>query len=215
MTTLAELVTRLAADVPAADGTPTAAAYEAAVRDAVADFGYRCPRTLIGTLSVVSGTASYDLPAGFIRLIALAGMTGEVFRDASGYLVPSALGGERHTLSGGRITFHPTPAYTLDRTIRYAAGYPYDAALDEFTGLTDDMARIALMRARAAALRALATSAAAGAGLNYRIGDVSVQRTVTQAHGQLAAELDAAYLDACRSLTGFIGRRAQATGWEY
>jgi hypothetical protein len=194
---------------------PGGAGYDAAVREAVGDFGYRVPRVLIGTLSVVAGTAGYDLPAGFIRLIELAGTGTAVFRDGNGYLVPGGMGDERHTISGGRITFYPTPAYTLARTMRYAAGYPYDATTDEFTGLTDDLARIALMRAQATTLRGLATAAAAGAGLSYRIGDVSVQRTVTQAHGQLAAELDAAYLDACRRVTGFIGRRASATGTGY
>jgi hypothetical protein len=215
MTTLTELATELEGLVPATGGTPATAAYARAVRDAVGDFGYRVPRVLIGTLSVVAGTAAYNLPAGFIRLIDLAGTGTAVFRDAGGYLVPGGMGDERHTISGGQITFHPTPAYTLARTLRYAAGYPYDAATDTFVGLAADGERIALMKAQATALRALAGASAASAGLSYRIGDVSVQRTVTQAHGQLAAELDAAYLDACRSLTGFIGRRASTTGLEF
>lgn len=210
MTTLTQLAARLATLVPAVDGVPSSDAYEQAVRDAVGDFGYRVPRILQGTLAVTSGTATYALPAGFQRLIAIGRFgDGEIFHDANGFLVPATgdLRHEQYTLSGGEITFYPTPAYSLNRSIRYAAGYPYDDDTDAFTGLTADGERIALLKAQSLALGVQAVATMAGAGLNYRIGDVSVQRTITQPAVQLATELDAAYLDACRSMTGFIGRR--------
>lgn len=209
--TLADMADELATLVPAVDGTPTTAQYERAVRDAVSDLGYRVPRIGQSSLAIVSGTATYDLPAGFIRLISLEGIAGEVLRDGAGYLVPASpsLARERHTVSGGEITFHPTPAYSLSRTLRYAAGYPYDAGTDAFIGLTDDLARIAMLRARSLALGALSLATAGSAGLSYRIGDTSVQRTATQPYSALAAELDAAYLDAVKSARGFIGARGE------
>lgn len=206
--TLTWLVNELAVLVPATDGTPTSAQYARAVRDAVADLGVRLPRIGQATLAVVAGTAVYDLPPGFTRLIGMERIDG-VTRNGAGYLAPSSAAGERHTVSGGKITFHPVPVYTLDRVIRYAAGYPYDMETDAFIGLTDDLARIAMMRAQAQALRAQATQAAGAAGLSYRIGDTSVQRTVTQAHGELAGDLDAAYQDAVRQARGFIGARGE------
>lgn len=210
--TLTWLVNELAVLVPATDGIPTAAQYERAVRDAVADLGFRLPRIGQATLAVTAGTAVYDLPAGFIRLIGLERIAG-VTRNGAGYLIPAsaARSDERHTISGGQITFHPVPAYTLDRVIRYAAGYPYDTPSDAFIGLTDDLARIAMMRAQAAGLRAQAATAAAGAGLSYTIGDTTVTRAVGSGNSAAAAagELDAAYQDAVRQARGFIGARGE------
>lgn len=217
MSTLSELKTSLAALHPAVGGKPTAAQYEQAIRDAVADFGYRVPRTLYGTLPIVAGTAAYTLPAGFQRLIRLEGPGGETTRDANGFLVAFDMGAspvERHVISGSTITFYPTPGYTLARPVWYVAGYPYEALSDTFAGLTADAERVAMLRAQANALRALAGVTAAGRGMNYSIGDVSVQRLVTQPHAQLAGEMDSAYEAACRSLTGFIGGRSEYTGWE-
>lgn len=212
--TLTWLVNELATLVPAVDGTPTAAQYERAVRDAVADLGFRLPRIGQATLAVTAGTAVYDLPAGFTRLIGMERIDG-VRRNGAGYLVPAsasaARSGERYTISGGQITFHPVPAYTLDRIIRYAAGYPYDTGTDVFIGLTDDLARIAMLRAQATGMRAQATTAAAGAGLSYTIGDTTVTRAVGSGNAVMAAagELAAAYQDAIRQARGFIGARGE------
>lgn len=218
MTTLTQLAERLETAVPAVDGVPSAGAYEQAIRDAVSDFGYRVSRVLRGTISITSGTATYALPDGFLRLIALGGLgAADVFRDAAGFLVPvsSDLRAEQYELSGGEITFYPTPAYALDRTIRYAAGYPYAAGTDTFTGLTAEGERIVLLKAQANVLRAQSVAAMPGAGLNYRIGDVSVQRPAAQPQAELAGDLESAYLEACRSMTGLIGRRAEPTGLGY
>lgn len=214
---LARLAREVAALAPPVGASPTTAQYRAAVAAAVADFGYRCPRVLYATIPIVAGTAAYALPAGFQRLIELEGLSGETTRDASGFLVAFDMGAspvERHVISGNTITFYPTPGYTLARPVWYAAGYPYDAATDAFAGLTAEGERVAMLRAQANALRALVGATAAGRGFNYSIGDVSVQRLVTQPHAQLAGEMDSAYEDACRSLAGFIGARAEYSGWE-
>ena len=218
MTTLTELATRLAGLVPAQNGAPTTAQYQQAVRDAVADFGRRVPRTLIATISVVSGTATYDLPAGFQKVIRLDPLAGhDVQRNASGFLVPAPLGGwsERYTVSGGQITFHPTPGYTLERTLVYAAGYPYDADDDVFTGLLAGVEDVVLLRAQATASGTLALGASGG-GFSYRIGDVSVDRSAAgQSYGRMAGELESDYLAACRALVGHVGMRSSYGGTEY
>ena len=217
MSTLTELVARVTALVPAQGGKPTAAQYAQAVRDAVHDFGRRCPRMLYGSLSIVAGTATYNLPDGFQRLIELEGLAADTYRNGDGFLVvfDTATGtAEQHVISGSTITFYPTPAYTLARNLWYAAGYPYAAGSDTFTGLTADAEEIVMLRAQANTLRVAAQVTAGGRGINYQIGDVSIQRAVTQPHMQLAGELDSAYADACRSLVGFIGARAEYSGWE-
>lgn len=211
LTDLAELVEGLV------DGADSAAA-TAAVRDAVADFGRRVPRVLRGTIAVVSGTATYALPAGFQRLIRLEGLGEGPAHDASGYLVASFdLAAETYTLSGGTITFYPTPAYTLSRTIRYAAGYPYDEDDDVFAGLAAEHEGIVLLKAQALAHGRLASASVAGQGLSYRIGDVSVQRAVTAPRAELIKSLNDDYLEACRLAAGPVGRRANTAlaNWSY
>ena len=217
MSTLTELVARVTALVPAQGGKPTSAQYTQAVRDAVTDFGRRCPRKLYGSLTIVAGTAAYTLPDGFQRLIELESLAADTYRNTDGFLVvfDTAMDtAEQYTISGTTITFYPTPAYSLTRNLWYAAGYPYAAGSDTFTGLAADAEEIVMLRAQANALRAAALVTAAGRGLNYQIGDVSIQRAVTQPHLQLAGELDSAYADACRTHIGFIGARAEYSGWE-
>lgn len=217
MSTLTDLKARIAALVPAQGGKPTAAQYEQTIRDAVADFGFRCPRVLYGSLSIVAGTAAYALPAGFQRLIEFETLAGETIRNGDGFLVAfdtAAPPVERYVISGSAITFYPTPAATLTRYWWYAAGYPYESPADIFTDLTAQGEQAVMLKAQANALRTLAQATAGGRGLNYRIGDVSVQRPVTQPHTQLAGEMDAAYVDACRSLVGFVTARGAYSGWE-
>ncbi len=216
MSTLSDLKTRLTALVPAQGGKPTTAQYEQAVRDAVMDFGRRCPRKLYGSLSIVAGTAAYALPEGFQRLIELEGLAADTYRNGDGFLVvfdSATATAEQHVISGATITFYPTPAYTLARNLWYAAGYPYAAGSDTFTGLTADAEEIVMLRAQANALRTAASTQ--GGGFSYRIGDVAVDKSAAgKFAAQQAAEADAAYADACRTYTGFIGARAEYSGWE-
>lgn len=218
MTTLTDLAARLAALVPPSGGAPTTAQYQQAARDAVADFGRRVPRSLIATLSIVSGTATYSLPAGFQKVIRLDVLAGrDVQRNALGFLVPPPLGGwkERYTVSGGQITFYPTPGYTLERALLYAAGYPYLSASDTFDGLTEELEGVALLKAQATVAGSLALQSTGG-GFSYRIGDVSVDKGgASQSYGRLADDAEAGYLTACRSLVGRLGKRSSYDGTEY
>ena len=135
MSTLTELVARLTALGSPSGGAPTSGQYIQAVRDAVGDFGYRVPRVLRGSLAVVAGTAAYALPDGFQRLIELDSPAADTYRKADGFLVAfdSAAGPvERHVISGGTITFYPTPGYSLARGLWYAAGYPDASGSDTF-----------------------------------------------------------------------------------
>ena len=216
MSTLTELVARLTAVAPPVGGKPTSAQYEQAVREAGADFGFPRPRIAPAPLAPFAGTAAHALPHRLPRLIGLAAPDHRT-RDADGFLVAfdTAAGpATRHPIPGSPLTFSPAPAYTGTLGLWYAAGYPYDDADDIFTGLTGQAEDVVMLRAQANALRVLASATAAGRGLNYRIGDVSIQRPTAQPHSQLAGEMDAAYADACRAMTGFIGARASYSGWE-
>lgn len=112
-----------------------------------------------------------------IRLEPLAGR--DVQRNAMGFLVPPPLGGwqERYTISGGRgVRLYPTPNYTLERTLLYAAGYPYDNGDDVYTGLLERFEDIVLMKAQAGAAHAQVAAATGFARLWAelpRMGDVT------------------------------------------
>lgn len=204
MTTLANLVAQLEALAPAAGDTPTAAQYEQAVRNAVADFGRRVPRRLVASIPVTAGTAAYDLPAGFQKLIKLERIIPNSHRrNADGLLVAFGTTFEEQiTVDGDRISFYPTPGYTLERDMIYAAGYPYDADADTFTGLTDHYAQTALIKAQALIMQTLG-AAAAGAGTTYRLGDLQVDKSkTTQNYAATAAALEGQYAQAVSQING-------------
>jgi hypothetical protein len=205
---LADLAAQLDADVPALNGTPSAAQYAQAVTDAVADLGRRAPLTRVATLSIASGTASYALPADFVRLIRLTSLSSPSGGLMSGAgLVPvGRCATERHTIAGGQITFSPTPAYTLDRELWYAATYLLDED-DAYADLTDDRAQIAMLRARALALGLQAARAAADAW-KHQAGPEAVDKTA-QAPTLRAAAQDwqDQYEAAIKVLNGPQGRR--------
>src|SRR4051812_19286525 len=95
--TLASLVARLEADVPAVSSVPSADQYSQAVKDAVADLSRRASVTRVSTLTIVAGTASYALPSDFQRLIRLA-QIGAVYP-----LTPPPLGWGDSWPNGGTI----------------------------------------------------------------------------------------------------------------
>ena len=66
---LAELVARLQADVPARSGAPSAAQYAQAVEDAVEDYGQRRPMQKTADVAVTRGVALYPLPTDFVKLV--------------------------------------------------------------------------------------------------------------------------------------------------
>jgi len=216
---LADLVTRLQADIPARDGSPTATQYENAVKDAAADFSRRKPMSLITTLSIVSGTAAYSLPDDFLFVIKLddfADLEG-VIHTASGIVPLSSNWNERFTVNGKTITFTPIPTYTLDRTLRYAAGHVLDDD-DEYPYLTDEDVGILLLKAQALALRAQAFSlitSGTGEITEYAIGDERVKKaSPSERLSAVASDLEQQYLAAVQRAVGMGGSRARYDGLE-
>lgn len=208
MSSLTDLTTQLTTDVPSLNGTPSQAQYTQAVKDAVADLGRRLPLVKVATLSIISGTASYALPTGFVRLIRLASLSdmSGVLITSSGLVPLSTSLRERHTIAAGQITFHPTPAYTLERELVYAASYVLSG--DSYAELDDDRAQIAMRKARALALSLQAAKAAADAWL-HELGPERVDKT--RQAGELRSSAQAwqdQYEAAVRMQTGPIGMRS-------
>jgi hypothetical protein len=135
---LSSLVDQLESDVPPMHGTPTSAQYTQAIKDAIADLGRRAPMQKLTTIAVVSGTATYALPADFLKLIrltSLAAPQGVLITGAG--LIPVSSGlRDKWLINGLHITFYPTPAYTIERELWYAAAYALDG--DDYDNLTDD-----------------------------------------------------------------------------
>ncbi len=199
---LATLVSRLQAAVPAKDGIPTAADYSQHVQDAVFALSNDAPLRRIATLAVVSGTADYTLPTDFLFLIELPALTAPdgVMVNASGIVPLAADCDEEINIAGDVLTLTPTPTYTLNRAYRYAAchvltdgGYPL---------LNENAARIALQYAQYLALSQQAT-ALAGSAWKYSIGDETVDKS-GQAKGYREAA-DAALAAYRRSMSQLKG----------
>jgi hypothetical protein len=182
---LSAMVSRLSSLVPARDSVPSLAQYQQAVEDAVADLSARAPMQKVTTLSVVSGTAAYDLPSDFLRVIdvqSLLNPSGVII--TSGGIVPvSADYTERWMVAGRTITFYPTPTYTVARDVWYAAGHVLGAT-GAYASLTGEDATTALLEAQSLALMIKANKAADDAW-SYSIGDERVSKE------KLAAELRA------------------------
>lgn len=206
MMLLDDLVTRLQEDCPADEGVPSAEQYERAVKNAVADFGERAGRVKRATLQIVTGTASYDLPEDFLKMVKMLGLCSEdgVLITPQG-LIPVTPGyREEYRVNGLTITFYPTPAYSVAREYRYKAGWALsvDSLEGEFyDDLTEREAGIVLLLAQS-----LATSKqlnALGGGFAYRQGDVSVD-TTNQAQG-LSSRVDALKRDYLEAVNAYIG----------
>lgn len=205
---LSDLVTQLQSDVPARDSVPSSAQYTQAVKDAVRDLSRRAPMQQVVTLSIVSGTATYALPADFLKLIrltALSSPTG-VIVTGDGLIPVSSSFCEKWTINGANIRFHPTPTYTLERELWYAAAYVLDE--DEiYQGLSEDMAQIAMLRARSTALH-LQANKAAPLSIRLKAGDDDVDRTkVAEALRSEAKAWETQYETAVERLTGPVGMR--------
>lgn len=208
---LSELVNRLVEDVPAEDGVPSTEQYDNAVRDAVRDFSERCGLEVIGTLDIVSGTATYDLPADFLRLIKLYTLAGEgvLFGENSQIIPLSSSWSEKHTIRNNRITFYPIPRYTLAREFSYKAAWVAtdvdDYGDDDYSDLGEREARIVLLKARAIALEKLANAQASNS-LKYSFGAVSEDLDGgSSSSTQSAGTFESEYLDACKVYNGQHG----------
>jgi hypothetical protein len=207
-TSLATLKSRLEAAVPARGGIPGSSQYEHAVRDAVADYSQRVPLQKLATLNIVSGTATYTLPADFlkvIRLETLASAEGVLF-TADGLVPTGSTWRERYYIVGNQITFDPTPQYTMARDLWYAAAYVLD---DEeiYQDMTQAVAGVVMLKARSLAMGYQA-QAASGEILSYQIGDEKVEKGKTvEALRKAEQDLNGEYLAAVKATIGAIGIR--------
>lgn len=205
---LTDLVTRLQEDVPAQNDTPTAAQYERAVTDAIADLSRRAPMLKVVTLSMVNGTAAYALPDDFMRIVRVASLANPSGVIVGTKLIPVNLDtwDEKYTVAGRTITFFPTPAYSIDRDVWYAAGYVLNASRD-YADLTEETAAVAMLLAQSKAVMLVANKLKQSAW-RYQIGDEMVDKTA-QGKEMLAQanELRAQYLDEVKALNGAQGAR--------
>lgn len=206
---LANLMERVKGQVPAKDGVPSEAQYEQAVQDAVADYSRRCPLQKVYTLSVVSGTAAYGMPMGFlyvVRMLNFSNLQGVIVTDTG--LIPAALTyQERYTQTNGVITFYPTPTYSLGRDVWYAAEHMLNES-SIYTEMGADEGRIVLLKAAALATQ-LKANAAADLAWRYSVGAESVSKeNLVKALREQADSLEAAYLAAVGKRIGVVGMSA-------
>lgn len=212
---LADLVTRLQSDVPARDSVPSATQYENCVKDAVADYARRNPVDQITTISVVSGTAAYDLPDDFLRVIVFEGPLsyGNVIIGDEG-LVPTrgAMEWEEHvTIRAGTLTITPTPTYSQDRDLEYAAGHVLDSG--SYAYLTDEDVGVLMLLAQAKALL-LQANIEAQKAWQYALGDERVNKErLAAALREQAKRLEEQYREAVENLGG--GGKARGTRATY
>lgn len=174
---LTTMVARLQAQVPARNGVP--ADYSQLVKDAVAQLSADAPIIASTTLAIVAGTATYNLPADFLFQIALEPLyqVGDgVFQGASGKLIASNVleMPELVYWEGATLRLEPTPTYSADRKLRYAAQHVLESG--SYARMTENGARIALFYAQYLALVEQA-NVLAPASWKYSIGDESVDKS--------------------------------------
>lgn len=201
MTTLAAMVADLQSEVPAVDGTPTTAQYNQAVEEAVIDFSRRCGLIKIGSLSIISGTATYSLATDFLKMInldALVGIDGVIVTDR---LIPVSKDfEEEHTIVNKQITFYPTPQYTMTRYYRYKMAWV--ATTGDYTTLGEDEAQIVLLLAKSKCLMKIANDQA-GDNIKYSFGAVSEDLGgASDTSRKNANDAEREYLDACKAYNG-------------
>lgn len=196
----------------ARNGVPSSTQYEQCVRDAAADFSRRAPMQKVATLDIVSGTATYALPADFVKVIRLASAIqpqSGVLITGDGLIPVSGAFRERAMVQGGRLVISPTPAYTLARELWYMAAL----ALDDnnvYQDMTNETSAIVLLKAQALAL-GLQANAATQEAWSYTIGDESVTKTQLAAQiREQAQALNEEYASAVAAYVGAVNARGEA-----
>jgi hypothetical protein len=168
------------------------------VRDAAADFSRRAPMQKVSTINVTSGTASYALPADFIRIIRLANALNTrdgVLNTSAGLIPVSGSFQERVMVQGSSLVLSPTPTYTMERELWYMAGLVLDSS-NAYADMTDAAAAIVIKKSQALALTLQANRATEEAW-SYTIGDETVTKTQLAAQiREQAQALDGEYLAA-------------------
>jgi hypothetical protein len=203
--TLADMVLDLQEDVPAVDGAPTDAQYERAIKDAVAEFSRLCGLEKNTTLSIVSGTSTYDLPADFLKVIEFD----SPFDPEHGIMISATgiipFGGavpfeEEITIRNRQMVIYPTPAYTMSRYLEYKAAWVLDES-DAYP-LTDDEVEIVMLKAKAIAFEKI-SNASASAGFKYSIGNMSVDKSgVSDGYSNRVSDFEARFEKACKAYNG-------------
>lgn len=204
------LVQRLVGSFPALT-EPTALQI---VEDAIEQFSQDVPIMTSTTLAIRSGTASYDLPADFLFLIELPALVSSdnVLLSDGGIIPLTTAWEERWYIEGDRIRFEPTPVYTLNRTLRYAARHVLADGV--YSRLNENGARLVLLYARYLVLQAQA-AAAGESGWRYKIGDEEVDKS-RLGQALLAQTKDAleSYQVAVKQLKGYGGMgRVEVGDW--
>jgi hypothetical protein len=206
---LAVMVADLQEDVPPVDDVPTQAQYERAIRDAVSEFSRRCGLVKNSLLSVVSGTADYALPSDFMELIEIDSPydpENGVMITTTGIIPFSELAPfeEEVTVRNGTLTIYPTPGYTMSRYYEYKAGWVLDA--NEAYPLTEDEARIVMIKAKGICFEKLA-NAGASSGFKYSVGSMSVDKSgVGEGYTKRLYELHGEFVKACERYNGVVMR---------
>ena len=202
---LADMVLDLQEDVPAVDGVPSDAQYERAIKDAVAEFSRLCGLIKNTNISIVSGTATYTLPADFLKKIEFDSPYDPehgVMITSTG-IIPFGTATpfeEEITIRNGVMTIYPTPAYTMSRYLEYKAAWVLDES-NEYP-LTDDEVEIVMLKAKAIAFEKI-NNASASAGFKYSIGNMSVDKSgVSEGYGNRVKNFEERFEKACRDYNG-------------
>jgi hypothetical protein len=207
MTTLASLLTELQSEVPPVNSVPTTDQYKRAIKDAVAEFSRICGLEKIAELNIVSGTASYDMPADFLELIMLHGVYGSdgVILSASGIIPLPQNWKERYQVLNKVITFFPTPAYTLTRQFRYKAAWILTGAAgsETYADMSDDEAQIVMLKAKSIATEKVANASASSGAMRYSFGAVSVDKSSgVDRISKSVSTLHSQFMAACQRYNG-------------
>lgn len=206
---LTTMVARLQTQVPVRNGSP--ADYSQLVKDAVAQFSADAPIISSTTLAIVTGIATYSLPADFIFQIALEPIfkLGDgVFQGSSGKLIAGSVLDlpELVYWEGPTLRLDPTPTYSADRRLRYAAQHLLSDG--SYARMTENGARIALLYGQYLALVEQANTLAP-ASWKYSIGDETVDKSAQgRAMLEQANALLASYRNAIAGLRP-LGDRAR------
>lgn len=198
---LIELVRRLQADVPARGGIPSHEQAERLVKQAVADYGDLAPTTKRLTLNLVTGTATYNLPADFVRLMRLEraiDVVGGVSISAAGIVPVNLDEDEEWFVSNNQITFYPTPQFNDTRILYYAAGF--SLASGTYAEMDERQAGRVLLKAQALALQIQANKAAQDAW-QYDTGNERVNKErLAEALRKQANDLERQYKEEVAAL---------------
>ena len=211
------LVQRVVADVPARDGIPSLEQAQIAVVNAARALGWRQSLVRYSTIAVVSGTATYSLPADFVELIQLdspVSASGSVIVSGAGLIPVPQSWQETYAIANRQITFYPTPQYTLVRNIEYKAGYVLDAS-NVYTNMDEDAEEPIVHKACAECLYLQANKAAADAW-QYQVGDerVSKEKLASELRAQAQA-LEKKFEAAIAGGIGQVGMRATYPSGSY